>query len=155
MSTALTVILFDIHTYPIKEKGCLFSSPHLLPGKKKALLERKYDLLKVTSGQAAMPGLTFGLLTSHAGFLPANLCDKASHMLLRVRCRNGRGDGSWQQTQGPQGSLFRRDGQDLGQARGALSREGTLIPAHTLGSRDSCGCYLVRHSQVRPEQLPS
>lgn len=132
----------------------LFSPPSSRQ-KKKHFWKGNMTCSRSPVGKQPCQGSTFGLLTSHAGFLPANLCDKASHMLLRVRCRNGRGDGSWQQTQGPRGSLFRRDGQDLGQARGALSREGTLIPAHTLGSRDSCGCYLVRHSQVRPEQLPS
>lgn len=84
------VISCDIHTYPITEKGQLFSSPSL-PGKK-AHLESKRDLLKVSSGQAAAAGLTFSLLSPHAGFLPANLCDKRSHTLLRAgQGERGRG----------------------------------------------------------------
>lgn len=66
------------------------------------------------------------LLTPHPGFLPANLCDKTGHTLLRVRWRDGGGNGSWHQTQSPWGSLSGRAGQNL--ARLERPRGGWHFP---------------------------
>lgn len=137
------VVLFAI-THALSGRKDSYSFLPIFQVKKREVWKGQVTCSRSRSQAGRQPsrGSSSSLLTPRPGFLPANLCDKTSHTLLRER------PGLWvmgpgSRPRGLQGAFSGELARTLGQAGGARSGV-TLFPAQTLGPRDGGGgcCYL-------------